>query len=68
MALTEEQLALITSLESPGANGSAGGAIAVCELEGLGAPSREDVRAAQLKLRNGRDLPEGYQEGQKAAE
>ncbi len=66
MALTKDQLALITWLERPNEsredyesrheNGSAGGAIAVCQLEGLGAPSREDVKAAQLELRAMTDL------------
>ncbi len=66
MALTEDQLALITWLErpnqsredyeSPNENGGVGGAIVVCQLEGLGAPSGEDVKAAQLELRAMTDL------------
>jgi len=61
MALTEEQLALITGLERSNESredyeprrekGSVGGAIAVCQFEGLGIPSREDVEAALRELR-----------------
>jgi len=60
MALTEEQLALITGLERPDdlpegeysrGTGSAGGFGFVCQLEGLGSPSDEDINAALQKLR-----------------
>ncbi len=49
MALTEDQLALITRLDS--GKGTVGGAIAVCQFEGLGLPSKEDVEAALQELR-----------------
>ncbi len=68
MALTEEQLALITWLERPNSaredyefrseneHGSAGDALSVIRFEGLGIPSDEDVEAAQLELRAMTDL------------
>ncbi len=67
MALTKDQLALITWLERPDDDRPAtkfprrrdsgtGGAGFVCQLEGLGAPSHEDIRAAQLELRAMTDL------------
>ncbi len=67
MALTEEQLALITWLERPDddrpatkfprrRDSGSGGAIAACQFEGLGLPSNEDVKAAQLELRAMTDL------------
>ncbi len=60
MALTEEQLALITWLELPddrpesqypSGTATAGETVAACQFEGLGAPSYEDVEAAHQKLR-----------------
>ncbi len=59
MALTEEQLALITWLELPddrpdqfpSGTGSVGEFGFVCQFEGLGVPSDEDVEALLQKLR-----------------
>ncbi len=60
MALTEEQLAFITWLERPDdrpeneyprGTASVGEIMAVCQFEGLGLPSEEDVEAILQKLR-----------------
>ncbi len=60
MALTEDQLALITEMERPDdrpeneyprGTGTVSGTIAACQFDGLGVPSYEDVEAALQKLR-----------------